>query len=209
MVRNLKDSGIEWIGNVPKHWDIIKVKHVFVNNKRVVKEKADDYERLALTLNGVIKRSKEDNEGLQPEEYSGYQILEKDELVFKLIDLENVRTSRVGISPFTGIVSPAYITLKNEAYSKFGYYYFYSMWQREIFNRLGDAGVRSNLGPKDLMNLPFIVPPKCEMDEIVNFLDQKISQIDKLIEVKREFILNLDLYKKSLIYEVVTGKKEI
>ncbi|MBQ4268891.1 MAG: restriction endonuclease subunit S, partial [Clostridia bacterium] len=83
----MKNSGIEWIGEIPDGWRICKVKNIFLNRKRVVGEQVDDYARLALTLNGVIKRSKEDSEGLQTEHFEGYQILEKGELVFKLIDL--------------------------------------------------------------------------------------------------------------------------
>ena len=64
-------------------------------------------------MKGVIKRSKDDNEGLQPDKFNSYQILRENELVFKLIDLQNISTSRVGLSGYTGIVSPAYIILKS------------------------------------------------------------------------------------------------
>ena len=107
----MKDSGVQWLGNVPKEWSVGKVKHEFYATKTIVGDKVNDYERLALTLNGVIKRSKDAGDGLQPEKFDGYQILKEHELVFKLIDLANVSTSRVGLSPYTGIVSPAYIVL--------------------------------------------------------------------------------------------------
>lgn len=124
-MREMKDSGVEWIGEIPKDWEIVQTKRFFRNIKRVVGSDVDNYERLALTMNGVIKRSKEDSEGLQPEKFEVYQILRKNELVFKLIDLENVKTSRVGLSSYTGLVSPAYIVLTNELEDNRYYYYWF------------------------------------------------------------------------------------
>ena len=127
-MREMKDSGVEWIGEIPKDWEIVQTKRFFRNIKRVVGSDVDNYERLALTMNGVIKRSKEDSEGLQPEKFEGYQILRKNELVFKLIDLENVKTSRVGLSSYTGLVSPAYIVLTNELEDNRYYYYWFKFY---------------------------------------------------------------------------------
>ena len=127
-MREMKDSGVEWIGEIPKDWEIVQTKRFFRNIKRVVGSDVDNYERLALTMNGVIKRSKEDSEGLQPEKFEGYQILRKNELVFKLIDLENVKTSRVGLSSYTGLVSPAYIVLTNELEDNRYYYYWFKFF---------------------------------------------------------------------------------
>ena len=109
----MEDSGISWVGEIPKEWSVNRAKYCFVNTKEIAGCRSDRYERLALTMNGVIKRSKEDSNGLQPEKFETYQILRPDELVFKLIDLQNVSTSRVGLSPYLGLVSPAYIILKS------------------------------------------------------------------------------------------------
>ena len=84
MARQMKYSGIEWIGDIPKEWKVSRTKNYYTTHKYVVGDKSSEYERLALTLNGVIKRPKDDSTGLQPEEFSGYQILSTDELVFKL-----------------------------------------------------------------------------------------------------------------------------
>ena len=79
----------------------------------------------------------------------------KNELVFKLIDLENVKTSRVGLSPYTGLVSPAYIVLSNNfSDNRFFYHWFMSMYYNEVFNHLGGEGVRSALNAKDVLSLP-------------------------------------------------------
>lgn len=204
MYREMKDSGVKWIGIIPKEWDVIRTKNIYSNTKTIVGDKANNYERLALTLNGVIKRSKEDANGLQPEKFEGYQILKENELVFKLIDLENVATSRVGFSPYTGLVSPAYIVLNNEEHSKFGYYYFISMYYQEIFNKLGGAGVRSNLNAKDLLNIPYLNIEKSERMMICDYLDKKVSQINDIISKQKTLIEKYKVYKQSLITETVT-----
>lgn len=88
-MRKLKYSGTDWLGMVPEDWSVERTKYHFYNEKTIVGMFVDDYERLALTMKGVIKRSKEDANGLQPEKFDSYQILRKGELVFKLIDLQN------------------------------------------------------------------------------------------------------------------------
>ena len=203
-MREMKESGVGWIGEIPENWYIGRVKNIFKNKKEVVGDKADDYERLSLTLNGVLKRSKETNDGLQPEEFKGYQILHENELVFKLIDLENIKTSRVGLSPYTGIVSPAYITLNNPLHTRFGYYFFLSLWHRNIFNALTGDGVRGNLSAKDLLNLEYPFVPFNEQEAIVSYLEQKVALIDNIIEKTKESIEEYKKLKQSIITEAVT-----
>ncbi|WP_141081145.1 restriction endonuclease subunit S [Campylobacter devanensis] len=200
-----KDSGIPWIGQIPKHWEVKKAKFIFKNKKEIIGYRAEFTDRLALTLNGVIKRSKDDNEGLQPEKFETYQILRKNNLVFKLIDLKNISTSRVGISNFDlGIVSPAYIILQRKENNKFFYYFYMSMYYRCIFNFLGDDGVRSSLNSTDLLNLKIPYPPLNEQKEIAEFLDKKCEIIDKRLSNLERKIKSLKEYKKSLISECVT-----
>ncbi len=203
-MRKMKESGIDWIGEIPEQWELIKSKNIFKNHKDIVGEQEEKYERLALTLNGVVKRDKQDTKGLQSESLSTYQILNKDELVFKMIDLANVNTSRVGYSTYTGIVSPVYIIFNNRKYSKFGYYFYYNMWQREIFNKLGNDGVRSALNASDMLNLPFPDIDENEANKIANFLDEKVMEIDKVIEKTKQTIEDYKKYKKSIITRAVT-----
>lgn len=204
-MRKMKDSGIEWIGQIPEDWNIWPTKRFFRHTKTLAGEQVDSYERLALTMNGVIKRSKDDSEGLQPEKFDTYQVLRENELVFKLIDLANVKTSRVGLSPYTGIVSPAYIILSNDNEdNRFYYYYFMSMYYNEIFNNLGDNGVRSSLNAQDLLNIPMVDIPGTLQKRIADFLDEKYSKIDRYIEKQQQVIEKLKAYKQSVITEAVT-----
>lgn len=204
-MREMKDSGVEWIGEIPKEWHITQTRRLFRNEKNIVGNAADEYERLALTLKGVIKRSKNDSEGLQPERFEGYQILRKNELVFKMIDLENVNTSRVGLSPYTGLVSPAYIVLKNDSDdNRYEYYWFMSMYYNEVFNHLGGDGVRSALNVKDMLSLPIPNISKIQKKMLADYLDAKCSKIDEIIEKQQTIIEKLREYKLSIITEIVT-----
>ena len=205
MSREMKYSGTDWIGEIPVQWELAPTKRVFRGKKRIVGDEADNYERLALTLNGVVKRTKDDNEGLQPEQFNNYQILEKNELVFKLIDLQNIRTSRVGLSPYTGIVSPAYIILSNsETDNRFYYYWFMDMYNRCIFNQMGDDGVRSALNIKDVLEIPLPLISESTRIKIASFLDKKCSEIDEMIAMQEKIVEELKAYKQSVITEAVT-----
>lgn len=206
-MRQMKDSGIAWVGEIPQHWDIRRTKYCFASTKEIAGIRADDYERLALTMNGVIRRSKDDNTGLQPEKFETYQILRPNELVFKLIDLQNISTSRVGLSPYLGLVSPAYIILKSsngKVLPRFAEKYFLMLWKNQIFNALGDAGVRSSLNIADLLEIPLAFPPLIEQQRIADFLDRECEKIDKLKADIQAQIDTLEQYKHSVITEVVT-----
>ncbi len=209
-MREMKDSGVEWIGEIPKEWHITQTRRLFRNEKNIVGDAVDEYERLALTLKGVIKRSKNDSEGLQPEKFEGYQILRQNELVFKMIDLENVNTSRVGLSPYTGLVSPAYIVLKNDSDdNRYEYYWFMSMYYNEVFNHLGGDGVRSALNVKDMLSLPIPNISKVQKKMLADYLDAKCSKIDDIIEKQQAIIEKLKIQKQTLITETVRhGIKE-
>ncbi len=204
MARKMKDSGVEWIGEIPENWKMIRAKNIFSNHKDIVGDKVDNFERLSLTLNGVLKRAKDDSKGLQSESLSTYQILREKELVFKMIDLANVNTSRVGYSPYTGLVSPVYIIFCNEKFTRYGYYYFYNMWQREIFNQIGNNGVRSALNASDMLNLPFPIMSEGETNRIAAFLDEKVGEIDSVIAKTKEMIEDYKKYKQAIITDAVT-----
>ena len=206
MAKQMKDSGIEWIGKIPESWAVGRVKNAYTSHKTIVGSDSDKFQRLALTLGGVVKRSKDDSTGLQPEAFCGYQILKTGELVFKLIDLENIQTSRVGLSPYEGIVSPAYIVLEKRTgtNAEYGELFFLSMWQRGIFNRMGDDSVRSSLNASDLLNIPYIMPPYDEQQRIADYLNNQCTYIDSVIEQTNASITEYKKLKQAIITEAVT-----
>lgn len=206
-MRDMRESGVTWIGEIPTDWSLIRFKDKYTNIKEVAKERSVEFERLALTLNGVIKRPKDDSEGLQPKEFDGYQILRENDFVFKMIDLQNISTSRVGLSPYTGLVSPAYIRFSPKEpnqYNQFVYYYLMSMYYNCVYNNLGGNGVRSALNGRDMGEFVIPYPSESEQREISAFLDKKCNQVNALIENVQAQIEKLKAYKQSLITEVVT-----
>lgn len=205
----MKDSGVEWIGKIPCHWSIRRVCDSFNGLKKITTPGRTDV--LSLTLNGVIEKDIENLKGLNPESYDTYQIFKKDNLVFKLIDLENYKTSRVGRVFKDGIMSSAYIRLegKKNTNISYQYYQFFDLYLRGIFNSIGSNGVRSTLNRSDLLKIPSIIPPKEEQKEIADFLDVELTNIASKIELINKKIELLKEYKQSLIYEAVTGQLEI
>lgn len=206
-MRKMKKTGIEWCSEIPDNWSTIRFKDRYVNKKDVAGESSSDYERLALTLDGVIKRPKDDSEGLQPKAFDSYQILRSGDFVFKMIDLQNVSTSRVGLSPYTGLVSPAYIRFspkEEDQYSRFVYHYLMSMYYNCVFNSLGGDGVRSSLNATDMGTIIIPYPSVEEQKRIADYIDYTIVKIDALIANEEKQIEKLKEYKQSLITEVVT-----
>lgn len=206
-MREMKYSGVEWMEDIPASWNMIRFKDKYQSIKEIAGESSSEYERLALTLGGVIKRPKDDSEGLQPKAFDGYQILRENDFVFKMIDLQNVSTSRVGLSPYTGLVSPAYIRFcsknKNQ-FNKFVYYYLMSMYYNCVFNSLGGDGVRSALNASDMGMLMIPFPSEHEQMLIVEAIESQTDKVDALIANQEAQIVKLKAYKQSLITEVVT-----
>lgn len=200
----MKGSDVAWLGSVPAHWEVRRGKWLF-RNRKVLNSSRAETNVLSLTLRGVVNNDPDDPEGLVPKDYGTYQLFRKDDLVFKLIDLENLRTSRVGLVHEDGIMSSAYVRL-SQAHSGLQRYFFlqyYDLYQRGIFNQLG-AGVRSTLGASDLLDLPIAVPPRDEQAAIVRFLDHADRRIRRAIATKQKLIRLLEEQKQAIIHHAVT-----
>lgn len=194
-------SIIRWNHEYPTHWSCEKAKRFFANPKKLNKEN-EESNILSLTLRGVIRNNGEKPIGLSPSDYSTYQIFDSGELVFKLIDLNNISTSRVGLVPEKGIMSSAYIRFvpRADMNVKYFYYQYYDWYKRNIFNGLGE-GVRQTLSGNDLRNLEILVPPRKEQDQIVRYLDWQVSKINKLIAAKKKQIRLLKELRKAITDE--------
>lgn len=208
--RPMKDSGIEWIGEIPEDWKINTAFQIFtqVNNKNVGLVETN---LLSLSYGKIKRKSIDTIGGLLPESFDGYNIIEADDIVLRLTDLQNDHTSlRVGLSTERGIVTSAYLTLRNRSKNlpMYLYYYLHSFDVAKGFYGMG-AGVRQGLNWDGLKRLKIISPSFQEQQEIINYLDKKCSAIDELIAKKTSLLSELERYKKSLIYEYVTGKKEV
>ncbi len=203
----MKNSGIEWIGEIPDDWNLIRFKDICVNHKEIVGTRSSNFDRLALTLNGVIRRDKDDSDGLQPKEFDGYQIIYENDFIFKMIDLQNISTSRVGLSPYTGLVSPAYIRFsprKKGQYNLFVYYFLMSLYYNCVYNNLGGNGVRSALNATDMGQFLIPFPSLDTQIQIVSMIENRCAAVDRLIENQQAQIEKLKEYKQSVITEAVT-----
>lgn len=206
----MKDSGIDWIGEIPEKWNIHRLNCYFSERKNInISEQEQNL--LSLSYGNIIKKDINSNKGLLPENYSNYNIVEAGDIVFRLTDLQNDKKSlRSGLVFERGIITSAYITLipNNEIYSVYYYYLFRCYDIKKVFYNMGN-GVRQSLNYSELTKLLIIQPPLSEQKIIANYLDNKCAEIDKIISSKEEQLNTLDEYKKSLIYEYVTGKKEV
>lgn len=208
----MKDSGIEWVGKIPKHWSVRKISNYFSQ----VKDKNDELEEenlLSLSYGSIIRRNINSTDGLLPANFKNYNIVESGDIVLRMTDLQNDKVSlRTGFVTEKGIITSAYITIrtdhKNVIFPKYIRLFLHSFDIYKGFYGMG-SGVRQNVTYNDIKKIEVIVPSINEQQRIVSYLDEKSASIDKLIEDKTKVIEELEDYKKSLIYEYVTGKKEV
>lgn len=204
MVREYKDSNVDWIGQIPQKWKTEKFKHIF-RIKKIIAGKLG-YDVLSVTQQGL--KVKNINEGQVANDYSNYQIVQVGDFVMNHMDL---LTGYVDVSKQKGVTSPDYRSFnaikKHEIDSRYYLYIFQFCYMTRIFYNLGH-GV-SNLGrwrlPAEQQNefiLPF--PPLAEQRLIANYLDKKCSKIDSLVELQEQMIAQLTNYKQSVITEAVT-----
>lgn len=203
--KKIINTNVPWMPEIPSTWRLMRGKYLFKSEK-VINDKMQCKDRLGLTLNGVIDRFEGDQVGLNPNDLRTYQIFNENELVFKLIDLENKNTSRVGFVHKKGIMSSAYIRLVNNrnVNMKFFYYQYYDLYQRFIFNMIGQ-GVRATMSSSDLLDIPIVIPPIKVQNSIVEYLDKKISDIDKFIQNKLKLI-NLLIEEKIAIINIYVSQ---
>ena len=203
----MKDSGIEWIGEIPKDWEIIKGKYVLEYLQKPIKD--DDGVITCFRDGEVTLRSnrREDGFTLSDKEI-GYQGIDVGDLVVHGMD---GFAGAIGISDSRGKASPVLNVLNSKYNKRYLMYYLRSMAFSNIFVALA-SGIRvrsCDLRWNKLAELPYPTTNYAEQTEIVNYIDTKCSEIDILIADKKRQLDILADYKKSLIYEYVTGKKEV
>lgn len=206
----MKSSGIPWVGEIPKHWQLHPVYYYYT--QRVHKNIfGDEQNLLSLSYGKIIRKDINSIGGLIPASYNTYNIVEKNDIIIRPTDLQNDKRSlRTGLVTEHGIITSAYIALKPSSgvYSPFFHYLLHSYDVKKVFYNMGD-GVRQGLNYSEFSRLMLIEPPIDEQIEIANYLDSKCAAIDQAITDKTQQIETLKAYKSSLIYEYVTGKKQV
>ncbi|EOL46354.1 restriction endonuclease subunit S [Enterococcus caccae] len=207
MTREMKNSEVEWIGDIPNDWYVGKVQQGFRNRKRIAGENEEKFPRLSLSNAGVIEREKYDGKGESPADYSTYQIIPKGQFVFNFMGLEQDATyRRVGIAPIDGLVSAGYIEAdyhSDKVDPMYSYFYFRFMESDQLFKQYG-TGIRSNLNKQQFAKMPFLYPPLDIQNKIGKYIETKVNIISKLIDNVQQSICELKKYKRSIITESVT-----
>ncbi len=206
----MKNSGVEWIGEIPEDWEVKKVKHSFVRKN----EKAMQENPIVLSLarSGVRERDISNNEGQLAESYYNYNPVDVDDLLINPMDLYS--GANCSISKVKGVISPAYINLrakKNVSPVFYDYYFKVQYWMMAFFAHGNGVSFenRWTLNNETLQNYPIIAPSFETQQRIATYLDKKCSKIEETIQNQQQVIEKLKAYKQSLITEAVTGKVKI
>lgn len=206
----MKDSGVEWIGEIPEHFSVQNIRSLFTIKKEIIGHEPDTV--LSITQNGIKIKDISENNGQMANSYAHYQIVNVGDFAMNHMDL---LTGGIGISQYNGVTSPDYrvFNLKNTEMNPRYFLYIFEMYYRnKIFYAFGQGAAnlgRWRLPAQNFYSIYIPVAPIEEQNEIVLYLDEKCNQIDKLISIKQKKIEKLQQYKKSVIYEYVTGKREV
>ncbi|MBU1682867.1 restriction endonuclease subunit S, partial [Patescibacteria group bacterium] len=206
----LKPSGMEWLGDIPYHWEILPGKATF-QEKRIPNIGLIEKKVLSLSYGKIIVKSEEKLRGLVPNSFETYQIIDDGDIIVRPTDLQNDQISlRFGLCNERGIITSAYLCLntKNSLSSEFAYYLLYSYDLIKIIYSLG-SGLRQNLSWDDFKYLPILVPPILEQTSIVDYINLKNHYSEKQIQDYQHETTKLKEYQTRLIADVVTGKQDV
>lgn len=203
-MREMKDSGIAYIGDIPILWNVTRNKNVFFCSKDIVGSQSGKTQLLSLTTKGIKEKDINNAEGKLPESFDTYQVVKANDIVMCLFDLD-MSAVFSGISPYNGMISPAYkvLTCKNGMLPKYADYWFQYIFDGRKFSHYS-KNIRFTLNYEDFSDLPIIQPPIDIQYHIVSYLDEKCTKINSIIAKQQEIIEKIKAYKQSLITETVT-----
>lgn len=206
----MKDSGIQWVGEIPAHWSVHPVYSYYGERKNKNRLGKED-NLLSLSYGRVIRKDINTNDGLLPESFNTYNIVEAGDIIIRPTDLQNDKRSlRTGLVKEHGIITSAYIDLcpLKQVDSRYFHFLLHAYDVMKVFYNMGN-GVRQGLNYSEFSRLMVFEPPYDEQVAMADYLENKVTEVDAIIEQKKEQMSVLDAYKRSLIFEYVTGKKEV
>jgi len=207
----MKDSGIDWIGQIPAHWEVRRGKHLF----REINERSEEGKEELLSVShttGVTARSEKTIHMFMAEDYTGSKLCQPGDVV---INTMWAWMGALGVSDMTGIVSPSYGVYRPLCEGAFNRYFLEWLLRTtpfiEQYNKIstGLHSSRLRLYPHMFLGLPMAFPGRDEQDVIVNHVNQEAGKIDRAISIKENQITALKEYKTTLINAAVTGKIKI
>lgn len=199
-----KESGIDWLGEIPEHWVMRPNKYVFQLVKNQVGKRSIEYDLLSLTLRGVVKRDMENPEGKFPAEFDTYQEVRVNDFVFCLFDVEETPRT-VGLSSFDGMITGAYTVMKplKDIHAPFMYYYYLNADDKKQLKFLY-RGLRNTIPKDSFSSLKSIIPPINEQEAIANYLNEKCEKIGIAVNLKEQQIEKLKELRQITIHNAVT-----
>lgn len=217
----MKDSCVEWIGEIPYNWNIQKLRTLGWCQNGISKSGdyfGEDYNYPFVNYTDAYKNYEipypEGRAKSTEEDRERYSIIQGDVLFTRTSEtIEEIGFASTCTKTIPEVVFSGFLIrfrpTTNKLYYGFSKYYFRSEIHRAYFVKEMNLVTRASLSQDLLKNLPTILPPLAEQQSIASYLDEKTSQIDALIAIKQEKITELKDYKKSIIYEYVTGKKRV
>ena len=183
----MKDSGMGWVGAIPSHWDV-RPFYSFAGEVDSPNTGLKERNLLSLSYGQLVRKDMDRLEGLTPASFEGYNIIEANDIVFRLTDLQNdQRSLRSARAQERGIITSAYVTVRPQASPRFFEYLMRSYDTSKVFYGIG-GGIRQSMKFADLKRLPVVVPPTSEMEAISSYLDRATARIDTLVAKKTRFI---------------------
>jgi len=208
----MKDSGVEWVKRIPTNWDMLYPKALFVQRKD--RARPDDKQLTASQQYGIM-----DQEEYMAMTGTRVVVVEKDFDILKHVEagdfVISMRSFQGGLeySKVSGCISSAYVMLKPSSERVYSRYYRWLLKSSLYINAIGSTSnlVRDGQAMRyaNFIKIWLPCPPMDEQQTIADYLDKKCPQIDRLIAIKQAKIEKLEQYKRSLIYEYVTGKREV
>ena len=201
----LKDSNIEWLGKIPRDWKV-KPLYLFFFERKNKNNKGKEKNLLSLSYGKIIQKDINSTGGLLPQSYNTYNVIEAGDIIIRPTDLQNDKHSlRTAFSKEHGIITSAYIDLAplKDTNSEYFHYVLHAYDIEKVFYNMGN-GVRQGLNYSEFSKLKLPIPSSEEQKEIVNFLNNQVSQIDKLSKKIQQEITDLEKYRKSIITKAVT-----
>ena len=204
-----KDSGVQWLGEIPGHWEVLRNKSILRLTDEIVGNR-NDLTLLSLTKQGVIIRDLSEGKGKFPKDFENYIVVRPNNLVFCLFDIDETPRT-VGLVRNYGMLTGAYSNFEvNEDMVLPEYAYYYYLQIDDVKGlRPYYTGLRKVVKTNTFLQLRMPVPPLSEQKHIVSYLDAKCAKIDKLIANITKEIECIKEYKQRLISDVVTGQIKV
>ena len=205
----MKDSGVEWIGQVPEHWEV-KPFFALVTELKRKNTGLIETNILSLSYGNIIQKPKSRNMGLTPESYETYQIVEAGEMLFRFTDLQNDKRSlRSAQVTQRGIITSAYLAVKPHGIDSTYFAWLMRSYDLcKVFYAMG-GGLRQSLKFEDVKRLPILIPSHEQQANIANAIDVETARIDTLVDKTEQSITLLKERRAAFITAAVTGQIDL